>query len=123
MTEVERLTKIVDDMTMSAARSAIALLHSFGLSGQEAEDLVKDDGPKPAVQPDPPKDVDSFITKITVENPITSVLLIQFDRLVRLRSVIRKIETDQFVAYNVSVWEWLEDHQLYRCFPEVMLYK
>ena len=123
MTEVERLTKMVDDMTMSAARSAIALLHSFGLSGQEAEDLVKDDGPKPAVQPDPPKDVGEFITKITVENPSTSVLLIQFDRLVQLRSVIHKIETDQFVAYNVSVWEWLEDHQLYRCFPEVMLYK
>ena len=123
MTEVERLTKMVDDMTMAAARSAIALLHSFGLSGQEAEDLVKDDGPKTAVQLAPPKDVGEFITKITVENPSTSVLLIQFDRLVQLRSVIHKIETDQFVAYNVSVWEWLEDHQLYRCFPEVMLYK
>lgn len=123
MTEVERLTKMVDDMTMAAARSAIALLHSFGLSGQEAEDLVKDDGPKPVVQLAPPKDVGEFITKITVENPSTSVLLIQFDRLVQLRSVIHKIETDQFVAYNVSVWEWLEDHQLYRCFPEVMRYK
>ena len=81
------------------------------------------EGTKPVVQLEQPKDVGQFITKITVENRATSVLLIQFDRLVQLRSVIRKIETDQFVAYNISVWEWLEDHQLYRCFPEVMLYK
>lgn len=123
MTEVERLTKMVDDMTMAAARSAIALLHSFGLSGQEAEDLVNDDSPKQIMEPEPPKDVGAFITKITVENPNTSVLLIQFDRLVQLRSIIRKIDTDQFVAYNISVWEWLEDHQLYRCFPEAIHYK
>lgn len=43
MTETERLTKLVDDMTMAAARSAIALLHSFGLSGQEAEDLINNE--------------------------------------------------------------------------------
>lgn len=40
VTEVNRLNKMVEDMTMAAARSAIALLHSFGLSGQEAEDMV-----------------------------------------------------------------------------------
>lgn len=139
--ELTKLKKMVDDMTMAAARSAIALLHSFGLSGQEAEDMVM--GKKTDYGLDRPIDsgivpqpelvvqareqfIDPVLPDPTIERVIVTTnneMYISFDRLVPFGHQIKRIDDAHFTAYDVMVGEHMEDHQAYRCYPAAIVYK
>ena len=139
--ELTNLKKMVDDMTMAAARSAIALLHSFGLSGQEAEDMVMGkaadyglDRPiNSGIEPQPELVVRSrqqFIDPVLPDPVIERVvvttnneLFISFDRLVPFGHTIKMVDEDHFKAYDVMVGEHMEEHQAYRCYPAAIVYK
>lgn len=118
MTEVERLQRMVDDMTMAAARSAIALLHSFGLSGQEAEELVNSAGQPPKLTiPTEPSRPKSDAIPISVLHPVPSVniILVMFDRLVPIGATFGAIHVGRSTYHNVVVIGHMEDPQMYRC--------
>lgn len=129
---VERLTKMVDDMTMAAARSAIALLHSFGLSAREAEDLVLQERPESSTTVLP----SVYIGNINVVKIVTdsvrqvdvvhvrgapyaarqtfSDMVIQFDRRVPLGCMITSVEFDGRTYLGVMALRALDDCT-YRC--------
>jgi len=134
MTEVERLTKMVDDMTMAAARSAIALLHSFGLSAREAEDLVVQERPESSTTVLPSVYVGNInVVKIVTDSvrqvdmvhmpgvalpyagrTTFSDMVIQFDRLVPLGCKITSVEFDGRTYLGVMALRALDDCT-YRC--------
>lgn len=144
MNELDRLTKMVDDMTMAAARAAISLLHSFGLSAKEAEDLVNAESPQVAptrpwvkqrvftVPPITKYSGDATIIKtitkpMAYQEPVELVgitptpgrmvfpeAVFQFDRLIPLCAKIDTIETDGRTYYGVLAVEQVDDCT-YRC--------